>query len=360
MESYLSNRQQFVFINDSASSTKPINIGVPQGTILGPLLFLIYVNDLKNATSFHPRLFADDTCLVLDNPSLKELENDCNSELRRLHTWCNANELQINPEKSTAIAFPPKLNSQETESNLIFNTSNISVRESSKYLGVTIDHRLNFKPHILSLETRVSRSVGILSKLRSTFPSPTLLLLYHALVQPHLAYRLPLWGSTFKTYLSKLQILQNKALRIITKSDWRTPITPKFRNLKILKVADLYTFELAKLMHQYYNNSLPPCFSDFFSPLSAIHERSTRSKTNNNLYLPKFSTRRCQQSMKYQGVKIWNSLNSEFEGLVQEGPNLIFFNFEKNTSSCVDFCLVSVQEGTNFYRKYSHCYRIIA
>ena len=153
--------------------------------------------------------------------------------------------------------------------NLIYNTSNISVCESSKYLGVTIDHRLNFKPHILSLETRVSRSVGILSKLRSTFPF-TLLFLYHALVQPHLAYGLPLWGSTFKTYHTKLQILQNKALRIITKSDWRTPIIPKFLNLKILKIADLYTFELAKLMHQYYNNSLPPCFSDFlahFRPL---------------------------------------------------------------------------------------------
>ena len=211
--------------------------------------------------------------------------------------------MQINPEKSTAIVFPPKLNSQETELNLIYNTSNISVCEFSKYLGVTIDHRLNFKPHILSLKTRVSRSVGILSKLRSTFPSPTLLLLYHALVQPHLAYGLPLWGSTFKTYLSKLQILQNKALQIITKSDWRTPITPKFRNLKILKIADLYTFELAKLMHQCYNNSLT-----LFSPLLAIHERSTRSKTNNNLYLPKFSTCRCQQSIKYQGACPQNSL----------------------------------------------------
>ena len=221
--------------------------------------------------------------------------------------------MQINPEKSTAIVFPPKLNSHEIQLNLIYNTSNISVCESSKYLGVTIDHRLNFKPHILSLETRVSRSVGIPSKLRSTFPSPTLLLLYHALVQPHLVYGLPLWGSTFKTYLSKLQILQNKALRIITKSDWRTPITPKFRNLKILKIADLYTFELGKLMHQNYNNSLPPCFFDFFNPLSAIHVRSTRSKTNNNLYLPKFSTCRCQQSIKYQGVKIWNSLNPELK-----------------------------------------------
>ena len=312
MESYLSNRQQFVFINNSASSSKSINIGIPQGSILGPLLFLIYVNDIKNAISCHPRFFADDTCLVLDNPSLKELENECDSEIRRLHTWCNANELQINPEKSAAIVFPPKLNSQETQLNLSYNTSNISVCESSKYLGVTIDHRLNFKPHILSLETRVSRSVGILSKLRSTFPSPTLLL-YHALVQPHLVYGLPLWGSAFKTHLSKLQILQNKALRIITKSDWRTPITPKFRNLKILKIANLYTFELGKLMYQYLITLYPFVFPIFFNPLSAIHERSTRSKTNNNLYLPKFSTCRCQQSIKYQGVKIWNSLNPELQ-----------------------------------------------
>ena len=109
-ESYLSNRQQFVSINNSASSLKSISIGVPQGSMLGPLLFLIYVNDLTYATFCQSRLFAQDTCLALNISSQNALEVDCNCELRRLHNWCNANKLQINPEKSTIIIFPPKLN----------------------------------------------------------------------------------------------------------------------------------------------------------------------------------------------------------------------------------------------------------
>ena len=100
IESYIFNRQRFVSINNSASSLKSISIGVLQGSILDPLLFLIYVNDLTNATFCQPRLFADDTCLALNNSSLNALEVNCNCELRRLHNWCDANELQINPEKS--------------------------------------------------------------------------------------------------------------------------------------------------------------------------------------------------------------------------------------------------------------------
>ena len=149
IESYLSNRQQFVSINNSASSLKSISIGVPQGSILGPLLFLIYVNDLTNATFCPPRLFADDTCLAPNHSSLNALEVNCNCELGRLHNWCNANELQINPEKSTIIIFPPKLNFPRPEVNFIYNTSSISLCDSAKYLGVTIDSTLNFKPHIL-------------------------------------------------------------------------------------------------------------------------------------------------------------------------------------------------------------------
>ena len=110
IESYLSDRQQFVSSNNVESSPKPISIGVPQGSILGPFLFLIYVNDLSNATSCQPRLFADDTCLIVKNSALNELEIKCNSELRNLNRWCCANELLINPEKSKAIILSPKLN----------------------------------------------------------------------------------------------------------------------------------------------------------------------------------------------------------------------------------------------------------
>ena len=150
IESYLSNRQQFVSINNSASSWKSISIGVPQGSILGPLLFLIYVNDLTNATFCQPRPFADGTCLALNNSSQNALEVNCNCELRRLRNWCNANELQINPEKSTIIIFPTKLNLPRAEVNFIYNTSSISLCDSAKYLGATIDSTLNFKPGLPS------------------------------------------------------------------------------------------------------------------------------------------------------------------------------------------------------------------
>ena len=132
IESYLSDRQQFVFINNSASSLKSISIGVPQGSILGPLLFLIYVNDLTNATFCQPRHFADDTCLALNDSSLNALEVNYNCKLRRLHNWCNANELQINPEKSTIIIFSPKLIFPRPEVNFIHNTSSISLCDSAK------------------------------------------------------------------------------------------------------------------------------------------------------------------------------------------------------------------------------------
>ena len=119
IESYLSDRQQFVSINNVEFSPKPI-IGVPQGSILGPLLFLIYINDLPNATSCQPRLFADDTCLIVKNSALKELEIKCNSELRNLNRWCSANELQIKLEKSKAMIMSPKLTTPQPEFSSAF------------------------------------------------------------------------------------------------------------------------------------------------------------------------------------------------------------------------------------------------
>ena len=110
IKSYLANRQQFVCVNGSNSQLNFVAVGVPQGSILGPLLFLIYVNDLHRALSFTPRLFADDTCMLLENASPQMLEEICNDELSSLKHWCDANKLQINPNKSVAMIIPPKLN----------------------------------------------------------------------------------------------------------------------------------------------------------------------------------------------------------------------------------------------------------
>ena len=143
IESYLTERKQYVSISNCAS-TNPIRIDVPQGSILGPLLYLIYVNDLCNAITCKPRLFADDTCLILRNLSPSDLELNCNTELQNLNKWCIANKLLINPQKLAAIIIPPKFNTPVPLINMSYDNSLISCYNSHKYLGITVDDKLNF------------------------------------------------------------------------------------------------------------------------------------------------------------------------------------------------------------------------
>ena len=241
----------------------------------------------------------------------------------KLHNWCSSNKLKINPIECAAIIIPDKLHDVELDINILYNNQNIACYNNSKYLGVIIDNNLNFKTHIQNVENKVSRSVGILSKLRFLFPPSTFLQLYYAFVHPYLLYGLLLWGCTFPLYLSKLQSLQNKAFCIISNSKFKAPLTPQFEKLAILKIINLYNLELGKIMHQHSGLILTPCFNTLFNTVSAIHNRFTRSIAKNNLYVPKYSTSRCQKSIKYQGPTLWNSLLIKLK-------NLPFNKFKSN------------------------------
>ena len=151
---------------------------------------------------------------------------------------------------------------------------------------MTIDNKLNFKAHLRNIECKIARSVGILTKLRHLFPSSALLLLYYALIHPHLLFGLPVWGSTYPTYIEKLQRLQNKAIRIISNTSYKTSVTLLYKKYGILKSTDLFTYEIAKIMYQFSKQTLPSHFNSLFNPLSIIHQRSTRSITKQNLYIP--------------------------------------------------------------------------
>ena len=235
--------------------------------------------------------------------------------MNKLQTWISANELQINLEKSEIIVIPSKLTAQTTNLSIFYNERPINYFESSKYLGVNLDSKLNFKSHICIIENKVARSVGILSKLCYLFPSSALLLLYYSFIHPHLLFRLPLWGNANQSYLNRLQLLRNKAIPIIPDSKLRMPTNPQYYKLRILKLPELYTLEIGKLMHQYSHHTLPQPFSTFFTPISSVHERFTRAKTENKLYIPKFSTARSQKFFKYQGTKICNLIPIEIKQL---------------------------------------------
>ena len=149
---------------------------------------------------------------------------------------------------------------------------------------MTIDNKLKFKAHIRNIEGRIARSVGILTKLRHLFPSSALLL-YYALIHPHLSFGLPIWGSTYPTYIQKLQRLQNKAIRIIFNASRKHTLTPLYKKYGVLKLDDLFNYEMAKIMYQFFKQTLPSHLNCIFDPLSTVHERCTRSKTKQNLYI---------------------------------------------------------------------------
>ena len=158
-----------------------------------------------------------------------------------------------------------QLNSPKLDLNINYNANPISCHESRNYLKVYIDSKMQFKTNIKLIEVKIAKAVGILNELHFFFPKTTLLLLYYTLVHPHLLYALPVWGCTFPSYLRKLQCLQNKAIRIIFNSNRLTTITPIFHALDILKIKDLFKYEVGKLMFQFSKKTLPLCFSSLFS-----------------------------------------------------------------------------------------------
>ena len=163
----LSDRKQYVFYNGESSELKPILCDVPRGSVLGPLLFLIYINDLPNISKdLKFFLFADDTNIYFESNDLIKLENTVNKELKKLYFWLNVNRLSLNVSKTNYIIFHPYNKPLKQHITLKINNKAIIEKDNIKYLGVIIDSRLNWKTHILAVSKKISRCIGILCKLR--------------------------------------------------------------------------------------------------------------------------------------------------------------------------------------------------
>ena len=231
------------------SQVRPNDCGVPQGSILGPLLFLLRINDLPDTVQSTPILFADDTCLHLHGSKPELLQIKLNREISLAQEWCHANTLTINPQKCHMLFISPKTNDCIQEFAVSLSDTLISTERSAKYLGVIIDTNLNFSDHIKALELKISRAVGILYKLKFVPPSKSFVTLYCTFIHSHLLYGLVVWGSTFPTYLNRLAALQNKAIRVIGGCNYNDRVTPLYLKFEVLKLAELYKLEVAKLVY---------------------------------------------------------------------------------------------------------------
>ena len=256
---------------------------------MGPLLFNIYINDISTSVSYTPRLFAEDTCLIVENKNINDLHKKVTTEITSLDQWMIANKLlTLNLSKSNLILIEPKNRGHRANVSLISSSfdSNLSSVSMPKYLGLIFHNSLPFEPRINNLARKLSKAVGILSKVKVYLNASALCSLYYALFHCHIQYGIITWSSTYKTYLKKLVTLQNKAVKIVGNGTWNDRTTPYYAKLKILKLQDLVKLETAAFVYNYKSGQLPSTFRNYFTALNNIHVNPTRATASHNFFVP--------------------------------------------------------------------------
>ena len=289
-KSYLSNRKQYVQFKDSFSSYSMIRTGVPQGSILGPLLFIIYMNDIAHITNkFFFTIYADDTTLIapictFDVDNHLSISQNINAELKVITDWLALNKLSLNAKKTKMMVFHyHQKNISNLNLRLYINKTRIKQVQDFNFLGVVFDECVTWKEHTQKIAGKISVSVGTLNRLKRFLPVDVLKTIYNALILPHLNLGILLWGHNFKRIFK----LQKWAVRAITNSKYNAHTNPLFQNLKLLKVEDIKNTACVKFYYKYLKNELPRYFDNMFDKKYLSHDHGTRNKNKPILPTPK-------------------------------------------------------------------------
>ena len=277
-KSYLSNRQQYCSLSDSNSDLALVTSGIPQGSCLGPLLFLIYINDIHCAIqNSKTEIYADDTNVSNSSHSIALLEKEVNDDLYRLCCWLQANKLSVNKSESKfmIIASPSYLKNLTTVPDIKILNKSIERVFQIDHLGVTIDDSLKWDKHVSNLGKKLA-STTYSMKLASFLPSSSLLTIYRSLFESRLRYCDVVWGSCNNNLKEKLQRQQDRAIHIVTKQRLKNNTEQAYNELEILNVQQLIDFDTSTMMFKLISGTTPDYLIDLFVPASQIHGHYTR------------------------------------------------------------------------------------
>ena len=302
LSSFLSERKQSVQINGNLSSSRHINKGVPQGSILGPLLFCIYINDLPLHIS-NPAvdcyLFADDGTLSTADKSIGNLQQTLQTEINNVLSWSEANHMIIHPDKTKSMVISTRQKHQlsELKLNLLIHDKEIQHVDEHKVLGVIIDKELRWEQHIHTICKKVSKNIYLLFKLKPYLDIDDMKKFYLAHCLSHFNYCSTVWGMSKSVSMKKLNQLHRRAGRILLPSDTQTT-DEKLKSLDLLPLQKQIEFNTLMQMYKVHTNEAPP----YLSPLLTPTQRGSR------YLIPKTRIDLFKSSFSFQGPIRWNSL----------------------------------------------------
>lgn len=307
--SYLSGRTQSVNINSTLSDFKEIDIGIPQGSILGPLLFIVYVNSLPDCINCKCVMYADDTTLLFSASDPNTLQCQMNNNMLKIAQWFENNQLTLNIKKTKFMIFGTA-HSLNNYHNILLKYDNDTIErvDKFKYLGVIFDPLLSWCEHVDYISSVVSKRIGVIRRVKFYLPSHTLNMLANALVFPHFDYCSPIWSNCNTEQSNSLQILQNKLARVLLSADIRTSILDLMQALHWNKLQERWNIQLLTIVFKCLKQDAPSYLLSHFVFTSSIHSQNTRSQFCNTLVVPSWNSKSGKRTFHYRGASLWNSL----------------------------------------------------
>lgn len=313
--SYLTNRCQKVSCHNSLSDKEILHIGIPQGSILGPLLFLLYINDISQHVHIGScNLYADDTLVYCTGRTIDELQGNLQECIADVNNWYDRNKLVVNASKSNSMLVCTQQRenhlNHETELNIRFANEILNQVECIDYLGIKLDSHMSWNAYVNELCQNLTGKLARFSRMRSVLPTESLMQIYNSIIQPKIDYAISVWGITSQQNIDKVQRLQNRAARIITGNFDYVNVRgiDLVKRLKWMTVNDRCTYFISLLMFKCIHGLAPDYLCNEITMHVDVAERLGRMFNVNNVYVPFSNLEIFKKAFVYKGPTIWNSL----------------------------------------------------